>query len=70
MLHVKHDSIQSPSPIRRGNPWQFYLESTEGRPSGKNTEAAFGPQEMSAEVCLASDSVHVVGHTLLNLALL
>lgn len=57
-------------PIRRGNPWQFYLESTEGRPSGKNTEAAFGAQEMRAEVCLASNSVHVVDHILLSLALL
>lgn len=42
--------------IRRKNPRHFYLESSEGKPSGKNTEAAFGSQEMRAEDCLASDS--------------
>lgn len=35
--------------IRKGNSRQFYLESTESKPEGKNIEAAFGPQEMSVE---------------------
>lgn len=35
--------------IRKGNSRQFYVESTESKPEGKNIEAAFGPQEMSVE---------------------